>query len=166
MPRDFLSPKKRNRMMPGETRSRIMAAIRSKDTRPELLLRKGLFALGLRYRTHGRGLPGTPDLVFAKHRAVLFVHGCFWHGHMDCRRFKPPRSRKVFWRTKVSRNQDRDSLAVLQLLAQGWRVAEVWECAVAGTDALVPDKLYARLVRWVLGKQAFLEVRGKPFVRE
>src|SRR5690606_25791969 len=109
-----------------EVRSRMMAGIRSTDTKPELMLRKGLHALGWRYRLHARGLPGKPDLVFPARRAVIFANGCFWHGH-DCHLFKWPRSREEFWRAKIAGNIVRDLRNRDQLVAAGWRVADVWE---------------------------------------
>lgn len=117
-------------VLPG-VRSRMMAGIRAVDTRPELLLRRGLHALGWRYRVHVRALPGKPDLVFTGRRAVLLVNGCFWHGH-DCHLFKWPATRPDFWREKITRNIARDLRVRAQLIANGWRVAEVWECQLKG----------------------------------
>ncbi len=110
------------------TRSRMMAGIRAANTRPELLLRKALFRLGLRYRLHGRGLPGKPDLVFPRWQAVVFVHGCFWHLH-GCELFRWPATRREFWRKKLEGNRARDRRNTDSLLAAGWRVLTVWECA-------------------------------------
>ena len=107
-----------------------MAAIRGKNTLPEKALRSGLFALGLRFRLHARGLPGSPDLVFQKYRAVVFVHGCFWHRHPGCRFTTVPKNNAEFWANKFSANVKRDQVAVGRLHELGWRVAEVWECAV------------------------------------
>lgn len=107
-----------------------MASIRGKDTRPELSLRSALFAVGFRYRLHVRGLPGSPDLVFPKYRAVLFVHGCFWHRHDGCRYTTSPKSNEDFWRLKFEGNVNRDARNVALLREQGWRVAIVWECAL------------------------------------
>lgn len=111
----------------------MMAGIRGKDTKPELMLRKGLHALGWRYRLHGRGLPGKPDLVFPGRKALIFANGCFWHGH-DCHLFKWPKSREEFWRTKISGNIARDLRSRHRLLADGWRIAEVWECRLKGRE--------------------------------
>jgi DNA mismatch endonuclease, patch repair protein len=113
------------------TRSRMMSGIRGKDTRPELAIRKGLHALGFRYRLHVRQLHGRPDLVLAKYHAAIFIHGCFWHGH-NCPLFKWPNTRKDFWRQKIEGNVARDDRAVTALLASGWRVAVVWECSLRG----------------------------------
>lgn len=108
-----------------------MSRIRGRDTKPELLLRRSLHAAGLRYRVHGQGLPGRPDLVFPGRRAVIFVHGCFWHGH-DCPAFRLPATRPDFWRGKIEGNQARDARTHAALLAAGWRVLTVWECALRG----------------------------------
>lgn len=110
------------------TRSRMMAGIRGRDTKPELLLRRALHALGLRYRLHHRGLPGRPDLVFPRRRAVVFVHGCFWHRHENCRYATTPVTRPDFWMQKFRSNVERDRRNQHALLAAGWRVAIVWEC--------------------------------------
>lgn len=108
-----------------------MSRVRGKDTRPEMILRRALHAQGLRYRLHGSKLPGRPDLVFAGRRAVIFVHGCFWHGH-DCPLFRLPATRTDFWAEKIARNQARDVDAGARLLADGWRVLTVWECSMRG----------------------------------
>lgn len=111
-------------------RSRNMAAIRGKNTRPELSLRLALFAAGFRYRLHQRYLPGSPDIVFPKYRAALFVHGCFWHRHQGCRYSTSPKTNVDFWHLKFERNVVRDTRNVLLLRNSGWRVAIVWECAL------------------------------------
>jgi len=111
-----------------EIRSKNMRAIRSANTKPELLVRKALFAAGFRYRLHKGELPGKPDIVLAKYRTVIFVHGCFWHGH-GCKYFKVPKTRPDFWLTKIRANQARDEIVVSQLNQSGWHVIQVWECA-------------------------------------
>lgn len=116
-----------------EVRSRMMAGIRGKNTRPEMLLRKGLHARGWRYRLHGRDIPGRPDLVFAGRNALIFVNGCFWHGH-DCHLFKWPKTRDTFWREKIGANVRRDIRVRQQLLDEDWRIAEVWECTLKGRE--------------------------------
>lgn len=113
-----------------QTRSRMMAGIRGKDTGPELALRKVLHARGFRYRLHAKGLPGRPDIVLRKHRAVIFVHGCFWHRHKDCRYTTTPTTRQAFWESKFAANVSRDRQVREALLADGWRVAIVWGCAL------------------------------------
>ncbi len=115
-------------------RSEMMAGIRGKDTRPEMLIRRGLHAMGYRFRVHRRDLPGNPDIVLPKYRAVIFVHGCFWHGH-DCHLFKWPKTRAAFWREKIGGNVRRDSLALVSLKERGWRVHTVWECELKGKAA-------------------------------
>ena len=112
-------------------RSRNMSAIRSKHTKPELLLRRTLHKLGLRYRLHGSSLPGSPDLVFRRFDAVLFVHGCFWHVH-GCFRSTVPKSHQTFWRKKFIANRERDLRNVRELQERGWRGMIVWECSLRG----------------------------------
>src|SRR5687768_3202230 len=106
-------------------RSRLMSRIRGAHTKPEMLLRRALFARKLRYRLHDRALPGRPDLVFRSRRAVIFINGCFWHGH-SCSLFRWPKSNVEFWRTKISRNKKRDGRNTRVLLENGWRVLIVW----------------------------------------
>lgn len=115
-----------------ETRSRMMASVAPKDTGPELTLRKTLHRRGVRYRVHVSTLPGTPDLVFPRFRAVCFVHGCFWHRHLGCGRTTEPKTRVGFWQAKFKANTKRDWIVRQKLLEHGWRVATVWECAVGG----------------------------------
>ena len=117
------------------TRSRMMSGIRGKNTKPEMILRQGLHARGLRYRLHAKDLPGTPDLVFPARRAVLFAHGCFWHGH-NCHLFRMPSTRPEFWQAKIARNQVVDARSTAALQAAGWRVGVVWECALKGRTEL------------------------------
>ena len=112
------------------TRSRMMAGIRAGNTRPERLLRSALHKRGLRFRLHARKLPGKPDLTFPRFKAVVFVHGCFWHRHSDCRYASTPTTRPEFWQAKFATNVERDSRNLAMLLALGWRVAVVWECAL------------------------------------
>ena len=109
-------------------RSRNMAAIRGKDTAPELAVRRILHAMGLRFRLHRKDLPGRPDIVLPKHRTVVFVHGCFWHRHEDCRYTTTPKTRQEFWQTKFDANVERDRRNRTDLLQLGWRVIVIWEC--------------------------------------
>lgn len=111
-------------------RSEMMAAVRGKDTRPERAVRSALFHAGYRYRLHRRDLPGSPDIVLPRYRLVVFVHGCFWHGH-DCPRGRRPASNVEFWNTKLDRNIERDRAARAALEAAGWSVVTVWECSAA-----------------------------------
>ena len=142
-----------------EVRSRMMSGIRGKNTKPELILRSGLHRLGFRFRLHAHDLPGQPDLVFPKHQAVIFTHGCFWHGH-DCHLFKWPKSREEFWRAKINENCRRDFLAIDTLAQQGWRVAEVWECALKGRTRLGVAEVLARCETWLRSKAPRLEIAG------
>ena len=112
-----------------EQRSRKLAAVKNKNTAPEIVVRKTLHRLGYRFRLHRRDLPGNPDIVLPRHRAVIFVHGCFWHGH-DCRRGKRPATRTEFWNAKLDRNLARDRNNAERLKALGWRTLTVWECEI------------------------------------
>jgi len=111
-----------------ETRSRMMSGIRGKDTKPELVARRYLHGRGLRFRLHVASLPGKPDMVFPKYRAVVFVHGCFWHRHRDCKFATTPATHNEFWVKKLQDNVDRDQYQVNSLQELGWRVLVVWEC--------------------------------------
>lgn len=116
-----------------EVRSYNMSRIRGRDTRPEMVIRRGLHARGYRFRLHVKDLPGRPDLVFPKSRAVMFVNGCFWHGH-NCRSFRMPATRADFWASKIATNKSRDAKACAALADAGWRVLTIWECALRGVD--------------------------------
>jgi DNA mismatch endonuclease, patch repair protein len=123
-----------------EHRSWTMSRVKSKDTTPEITVRRLLHGLGYRYRLHGKNLPGKPDLVFAGRRKVVFVHGCFWHGH-DCKRgARIPATRQEYWTAKVARNKERDARTVSSLEQAGWDVFTVWECELKDRAALV-DRL-------------------------
>jgi DNA mismatch endonuclease (patch repair protein) len=122
-----------------------MSAIRSKDTRPELIVRRGLHARGLRYRLHRKDLPGKPDLVFPSRRVVLFVHGCFWHAHAGCRYYKIPRTESERWRKKLEGNRARDVRDQSALISIGWRVVVVWECELRGAVAKRLDELASEI---------------------
>ena len=111
-----------------EQRHRCMSAIKNKSTKPELLVRKFLFSRGFRYRLNHPRLPGHPDLVLRKYRTVIFVNGCFWHGHEGCKSYKLPKTNVVFWKNKIMRNQSRDIEEMRQLAAMGWHCITVWEC--------------------------------------
>lgn len=113
-----------------------MRAVRSKDTAPELKVRRLAHALGFRFRLHRKDLPGSPDLVFSARRAVIFVHGCFWHGH-DCKRgAREPKTNADYWRRKISRNKDRDAQVADALVGAGWRSLVIWECEMRDKEAL------------------------------
>lgn len=109
-------------------RHKAMAAIHSSSTKPELMIRRALWHLGFRYRVNVRRLPGSPDIVLTKYRTVIFVHGCFWHGHKDCKNASTPKTNTYFWKAKITRNQERDQNVWRQLEAKGWSVIIVWEC--------------------------------------
>ena len=145
------------------TRSRNMAAIRGADTKPELIIRRGLHACGVRFRLHDRKLPGRPDLVFAKFNAVIFVNGCFWHGH-DCSLFKWPKTREEFWRDKIAGNQRRDERSRRALLDAGWRIASVWECALKGRDRLPREDLIDNIATWLFSDRKETSLRGDDTV--
>lgn len=110
------------------TRSRMMAAVKQKNTKPELLVRSMLHRAGLRFSLHRRDLPGKPDIVLRKYRSVVFVHGCYWHRHEDCPRASTPKSNTEFWKTKFNANVERDAQNQEELRRLGWRVFVVWEC--------------------------------------
>jgi DNA mismatch endonuclease, patch repair protein len=110
------------------TRSYNMSQIKSKDTKPELIVRKFLFANGFRYRLHDKKLPGKPDIVLPKYKTVLFIHGCFWHGHKDCRYFVVPKTRTEWWLNKINGNIINDSQSINSLTIKGWRTLTIWEC--------------------------------------
>lgn len=118
--------------MTPEQRHRCMAAIKGKNTKPELIVRKYLFSKGLRYRLHAKKLPGKPDIVLPKYKTVIFINGCFWHGHEGCRYYTIPKTNVSFWETKISTNKERDILNETKLRQQGWRVIRIWECEIRG----------------------------------
>lgn len=119
-----------------EVRSRTMRAVRSKNTKPELVVRRLAHSLGFRFRLHRKDLPGSPDLVFPGRRRVVFVHGCFWHGH-DCKRgSRQPKENAEYWRAKISRNVARDERVLGELSALGWESLTVWECELRDHPAL------------------------------
>lgn len=116
--------------MTPEERSRCMAAIKGKNTKPEMLVRRFLFSKGLRYRVNNPKLPGSPDIVFKKYHTVVFIDGCFWHGHEGCRYFRLPKSNVDFWRHKIAMNMARDYANNVDLRLAGWKVIRVWECDI------------------------------------
>ncbi len=142
------------------TRSRNMAAIRGTHTKPEMVIRKGLHSRGLRFCLHDKRLAGTPDLVFPKFKAVIFVDGCFWHGH-DCHLFKWPKTRETFWREKIGATLLRDRKNREDLLETGWRVGSVWECALKGRTRNEIEQTIDQLVCWLKGKDISVNIEGK-----
>lgn len=140
---DIVSPRRRSEMM---------ARIRGRDTKPEMIVRRFLHGNGFRYQLHVRSLPGNPDLVFPKHHACLFVHGCYWHRHSGCRLAYTPKSRITFWNNKFNANIARDRRAQENLIAAGWRVGVIWECAIRdGLDL-------AAAAAWLRGTNAEFEL--------
>jgi len=129
-----------------QTRSRMMAGIRGKNTKPELTLRRALHRAGFRYRIHDSKLPGKPDLVFPMYKALIFIHGCFWHQHSNCWWNKAPSSNTEFWKNKLGQNAERDVRNVEELRRRGWRIAIVWECSFRLSD---PDPVVARVQQWL-----------------
>lgn len=119
-----------------EQRRHCMASVRQKDTKPEILARKALHRMGYRFRLHRRDLPGNPDIVLPKYKSVVFVHGCFWHGHPGCPRAKRPATNKKFWNEKIEKNITRDREAQAALEDLGWRVAVIWSCEVKDGETL------------------------------
>lgn len=133
-----------------------MAGIKGKNTKPELALRRALHARGFRYRLHSKKVHGKPDLVLPKHRAVIFVHGCFWHRHEGCRYATTPTTRAAFWQAKFEANVARDSAVRAALLEAGWRVSMIWECALRK-----PEQIAAaadQLSTWLLSETETLEL--------
>lgn len=141
------------------TRSHNMSQIRGRNTRPEVLLRKGLFRHGFRYRLHDKTLPGKPDLVFPKYRAIILVQGCFWHGH-DCHLFKWPKSHQLFWRNKISATKMRDSKNIAQYEVLGWKVLQVWECSLKGKSRRPLPEVLNTIANWIRYDSLSAEIRG------
>ncbi|MBU3078863.1 very short patch repair endonuclease [Sphingomonas quercus] len=115
-------------VLSAEARRKMMAGFRSKDTKPEMMVRRALHRLGYRFRLHRSDLPGKPDIVLPRHRTVILVHGCFWHQHAGCRDARMPRTRQEYWAEKFRRNSERDTAAAAALAALGWNVEVIWEC--------------------------------------
>ncbi|WP_349590943.1 DNA mismatch endonuclease Vsr [Alteromonas sp. NFXS44] len=144
------------------TRSKNMSAIKSRNTKPELLVRRALFARGYRYRKNVKRLPGSPDIVLPKYRTCIFVHGCFWHMHEQCHLAHLPETRTAFWLTKLTQNTVRDKRHQHYLLSQGWKVIIVWECALKGVGKLPFEEVISRLEKLIHMKHGLkraLEIR-------
>lgn len=133
-----------------KTRSKIMSRVRSKDTGPELLVRKALHKQGFRYRLHPKNLPGHPDMVFPRYRAVIFVHGCFWHRH-GCHLSTSPKTHQDFWKEKFEANVKRDRRIQEELRSSGWRILTIWECALEGKMKLPTEELLEKVCCWLKG---------------
>lgn len=140
-------------------RSRMMAGIRGRDTRPEIILRRGLHRRGFRFQLHRADLPGKPDLTFPRFQAILLAQGCFWHGH-ECHLFKWPSTRLEFWRNKIEQNKLRDEAVIQELGDRGWRVAQVWECALKGRFRLTHEAVIDRCAKWLTSSDEALEISG------
>ena len=138
-------------------RSRNMSAIRGKHTKPEIQIRRGLFSRGYRYRLHRQDLPGKPDLVLPKYRAVIQVQGCFWHKH-NCRYFKWPATRPEFWRQKIEGNVVRDQRALYQLKTKDWRALIIWECALKRNSPSEFEDLIDQIEQWLHSQSEYLEL--------
>lgn len=140
-------------------RSEMMAGIRNKNTRPEMQVRKGLHALGFRYRIHAKDLPGKPDIVLPKYKTVIFVHGCFWHGH-NCHLFKMPQTKTAFWSEKISKNRLNDDLAIARLQQLGWSIILVWECSLKGREKLDLETFLNLLTLQIRSPKSIQEIYG------
>lgn len=139
----------------------MMSGIRGKDTGPERLVRSLLHRRGFRFRLHAKELPGRPDIVFPRFRAVVLVHGCFWHGH-HCPLFRLPGTRPEFWKAKITRNRVNDERNEQRLASLGWRVATVWECALRGKNRMPPEALADALADWLHGSASTLRLSSVP----
>lgn len=142
-----------------EQRRLNMSRIRGQNTKPELILRKGLHAAGFRYRLHAKELPGRPDMVFPRYQAVVMVHGCFWHGH-NCPMFKLPQTRRDFWLAKIAGNRSRDEQVNARLAAAGWRVLTVWECCLKGPARKPVPDVVARCAEFLSSDAVNQEIAG------
>ncbi|MCP9448068.1 MAG: very short patch repair endonuclease [Nitrospira sp.] len=138
----------------------MMAGIRGKNTRTEIAIRRCLFARGFRFRLHDASLPGRPDIVLAKYRAAVFVHGCFWHGH-DCRLFRVPASNRSFWAAKIRRNRMRDREVMRELAQLGWRTLVIWECSFRDGGEKARSRVCRRAAEWLVSRSRRAEVRGR-----
>jgi DNA mismatch endonuclease (patch repair protein) len=148
-----------DRLTPAQ-RSLVMSHIRSRDTKPEMAVRRMLHAMGFRYRLHRRDLPGTPDIVLPRRKAIILVNGCFFHGH-ECASFRWPDSNRAFWQEKIRRNRERDAATSAALMADGWRVLTVWGCALKGPRRLDAGRLAAILARFILGTDGCAVLSGQ-----
>lgn len=134
-----------------------MSGIRSTNTKPEIRIRSLLHRQGFRFRLHDKKLPGKPDIVLPKYHAIIFVNGCFWHGH-DCHLFKTPSTRREFWQTKIENNRKNDDRSIKALNSAGWRVATVWECAMRGTARQKEITIIESLATWLSGDNNNIEI--------
>jgi DNA mismatch endonuclease (patch repair protein) len=148
-----------------EQRRYNMSRIKGGDTKPEMTVRRALHERGFRYRLHRRDLPGCPDLVLSRYHVVIFVHGCFWHGH-DCHLVKKPTTRAAFWESKLGGNAERDKDAVAALQHDGWRVVIVWECALRGSTKQPFDAIMRRIAQFITATSTtILDITGAKVPR-
>jgi DNA mismatch endonuclease (patch repair protein) len=143
------------------TRSRMMSGIRGKDTKLEILIRKGLHARGFRYRLYTTKLPGKPDIMLPKYKALILINGCFWHAHHDCHLFKWPSTRKEFWEAKILSNAKRDTENLKHYQAAGWKVLVIWECALKGKTKLPLESILDLVVHWIKYEKNNCSIQGK-----
>ena len=141
-------------------RQYCMSQIRGRNTKPEIMIRKALFAMGFRYKLHDKQLPGKPDLVLPKYHSVIFIHGCFWHGH-NCHLFKWPSTRSDFWRDKITRNKHVDKRNYKLLKQDGWYILTIWECALKGKMKKPVDVVIKESVCWLEHGHKDKEIKGR-----
>lgn len=141
-----------------DVRSQMMSGIRGKNTGPELLLRRALHRNGFRYRLHVKALPGKPDIVFPSKKAIIMIHGCFWHGH-KCHLFKWPSTRVEFWRKKIESNMHRDKEVERELSARGWRILTIWECTLKGRERISEVDVINSTIQWLTTENQSTELR-------
>lgn len=146
-----------------QTRSRMMSGIRGKNTKPEMTIRKGLHGLGFRYRLHVKDLPGKPDIVLPRYGAVIFVHGCFWHGH-GCHLHITPQTRTEFWKAKIEKNRQRDVIVMGSLEESGWRVLSIWECSMRGKWQLDKEDILSEAAKWIRSGATSEVIMGRQHV--
>lgn len=143
-----------------KSRSRMMSGIQGKNTKPELIIRKALHNEGFRYKLHDKSLLGKPDLVFPAYNSVIFIHGCFWHGH-DCHLFKWPSTRPEFWKTKIKRNRFVDNRSRRELKKHGWYILIIWECALKGKTRRPLEEIIDKTIHWLLYETRDKQIKGK-----
>ena len=148
---DIVSPEKRSEMMSG---------IQGKNTKPEITVRRLLHKLGYRFSLHRKDLPGCPDIVLPKWRKVIFVNGCYWHGHKNCHLFRPPKTRTEFWTNKIEGNQARDQRNYAALENAGWKVLVIWECAVSKKLSMTGEQLAIAIATALKSSEKLIDIKG------
>lgn len=143
-----------------ETRSRMMSGIQGKNTKPELQIRSALHRRGFRFRVHYEKLPGKPDIALPKYRALILIHGCFWHGH-GCHLFKWPKTNSEFWRQKIEGNANRDRRRLTLYRQSGWRTLIIWECALKGSGKLETENLQDHIENWIISETLYSEIPAR-----